>query len=410
MTAIVAALCSTLWLVAMPPVAWAQRVVYSRHGLAPASSVVIDVPSGATIWASSDFSSRAVFTANGRWLVRDAVSDHGSRLSVVDLVTGVDLTLPMAFQPIVAHPRELAVYGLAAGAPARLDVGGLRVWPVCGTQSVVAVDLARNGDELFVLCGGTTLVVADSATGTLIRTVALGGAGNALALVVGPTGGDVTIARSDVLERLDAASGAVLATRSLAAGIAAMAGRDRFLAWTCALTPTPVTRVCHLRVLDSGSLADEVDLGFPGPVQAASAAADGSEVYVTGDNFRGSHESRRIAVPSGAVLNLVVAPLVTDVTLGVASRPLPPASLAANVAGSSVALTWNLPLHSPAATGYRLAIGSRTGDTDLGSVRLGPGETFIAAGVPSGRYFVRLHGVNHTGEGPASAELVVDVP
>jgi hypothetical protein len=64
----------------------------------------------------------------------------------------------------------------------------------------------------------------------------------------------------------------------------------------------------------------------------------------------------------------------------------------------------------PAATGYRLAIGSTPGSTNLGSITIGPATTFTATGVPPGRYFVRLHTVNYTGESPASSEIVVDVP
>jgi hypothetical protein len=75
-----------------------------------------------------------------------------------------------------------------------------------------------------------------------------------------------------------------------------------------------------------------------------------------------------------------------------------------------VALSWTLPIRSPAATGYRLAVGSAHGASDLGSIALGSAESFTASGVPSGRYYVRLHAVNHTGESVASPEVVIDVP
>ncbi len=94
----------------------------------------------------------------------------------------------------------------------------------------------------------------------------------------------------------------------------------------------------------------------------------------------------------------------------VAALPHPVEAMAAQVTGPTVALSWRLPTLSPAATGYRLAIGSAPGATNLGSIALGPAESFTATGVPPGRYHVRLHTGNDTGESAASSEIVIDVP
>ena len=80
------------------------------------------------------------------------------------------------------------------------------------------------------------------------------------------------------------------------------------------------------------------------------------------------------------------------------------------MSGQTVALSWRLPMLSPAAIrlspGDRLVAGREQPRLD----RLGPAESFTATGVPPGRYYVRLHTVNHTGESPASSEIVIDVP
>ena len=63
----------------------------------------------------------------------------------------------------------------------------------------------------------------------------------------------------------------------------------------------------------------------------------------------------------------------------------------------------------PPATGWRSVRAPATPTS--GRIRLGPGETFTAAGVPPGRYFVRLHAREPHRRGPGRRpKLVVDVP
>jgi hypothetical protein len=51
------------------------------------------------------------------------------------------------------------------------------------------------------------------------------------------------------------------------------------------------------------------------------------------------------------------------------------------------------------------------GRNDLGTVDVGAGVTsFTVAGVPPGRYFVRMKAVNFTGTSSPSTELIIDVP
>jgi hypothetical protein len=101
-----------------------------------------------------------------------------------------------------------------------------------------------------------------------------------------------------------------------------------------------------------------------------------------------------------------------EVTLVVGSGctglPGPPGPLTSSVSGSSVQLSWG------ASTGqvstYVFEIGSTAGATDLGTVELGSAATsYLASGVASGRYFVRVKARNPCGLSAASNDTTVVV-
>jgi hypothetical protein len=136
-------------------------------------------------------------------------------------------------------------------------------------------------------------------------------------------------------------------------------------------------------------------------------AADGRDGYFP-DGLLTVPQVRRVDLNTGAVLGAASAPGLS--VAAVAALPHPVEALAVQIVERSITLSWQLPTLSPAASAYRLAIGSQPGASDLGSITLGASQSFTATGVPPGRYFVRLHTVNHTGESDASSEVVVDVP
>jgi Viral BACON domain len=90
--------------------------------------------------------------------------------------------------------------------------------------------------------------------------------------------------------------------------------------------------------------------------------------------------------------------------------PGPPGGLAAQVNGSTVTLHWNSPASGGTAAWYRLEVGPYRGATTLTFDTTLAATTVGSSGVPPGRYYVRIRGVNAQGLGPASADIRVDVP
>jgi glucose/arabinose dehydrogenase len=89
--------------------------------------------------------------------------------------------------------------------------------------------------------------------------------------------------------------------------------------------------------------------------------------------------------------------------------PAAPAALDASVSGRNVLLQWSAPTSGPAPTGYRLEAGSSSGASDIAVFSSGPSLSVGVAGVPDGRYFVRVRGVANGAVGPASNEVEVVV-
>ena len=77
-----------------------------------------------------------------------------------------------------------------------------------------------------------------------------------------------------------------------------------------------------------------------------------------------------------------------------------PNDLVAQVAGSTVTFTWTAPGGS--VIGYTIEAGTASGLSDLARAPLGPTAGFVAPGVPSGTYFVRVRALDATGESAPS--------
>jgi hypothetical protein len=82
--------------------------------------------------------------------------------------------------------------------------------------------------------------------------------------------------------------------------------------------------------------------------------------------------------------------------------------LTSQVSGTTVTLTWT---PSPGAVSYAIEAGSSPGRTDIVAIDTGNGQTtFVATGVGSGFYFVRVRATSVCGTSPASNEQLVVVP
>jgi hypothetical protein len=101
--------------------------------------------------------------------------------------------------------------------------------------------------------------------------------------------------------------------------------------------------------------------------------------------------------------------LIASIAQGAAGRkPEPPRHVNARVAHAEVKLAWLAPPFGPRPGGYQLEVGTAPGLSDLVNLRLSTTTTAMTfAGVPQGRYFVRLRSALDAQLSPPSAELAV---
>lgn len=137
------------------------------------------------------------------------------------------------------------------------------------------------------------------------------------------------------------------------------------------------------------NLANEIynDVACDGACTPAAAGTSGTPIAVT------------TGAPTTGI-NFVLRPR---------TEPGAPTNLRASVTAFNAAFTWDPPssVVGGAATSYILEAGLSPGTT----IATAPvaGTSFVAPGVPPGRYYVRIRGVNGAGTGPPSTELVLDV-
>jgi hypothetical protein len=402
------------------PVLLAQRVLHSSVSGVNQTSSLLDLATGLSVRLSNDFTSRAVFTADGEFVVRTVtLTAPAFETRVRHIASGVEARLPVPFQPEVAHPRALAIFGTVNNVLTRLDPNGLTSWSPCGSGVNASFRLSADGTQLFSICPNGHFVSIDSASGSVMRDTPIAEPAAISSFVPSPDGSQAVVVRqlsggtvpTFELARIDTMSGATLVSRpSAPLGLAQVPGGTRFLTEIC-----PPTSPTNPRCFVSLGLFESVEttpLTQVAPLFSHFVVTeDGREAYV-------SSSPRLLPQPldtvelwsleSGQLIGSVTAPSVW--VAGVASVPRPVIAFAAQVSGATVSLSWQPPRASAAATSYRLAVGSMPGAIDLASIRLGSADTFTAVGVPSGRYYVRLYAVNVTGESAPSAELVVDVP
>jgi subtilisin-like proprotein convertase family protein len=96
-------------------------------------------------------------------------------------------------------------------------------------------------------------------------------------------------------------------------------------------------------------------------------------------------------------------------SIGGDGTPGPPTALGAAITGSHVSLRWQAPARSPAPTEYRIEVGSRPGESDLGVFDTGSPANTIAAPVPAGSYVVRVRAKVGVAIGAPSNEIAFRV-
>ena len=423
-------LCAAL---SAPTPAGAQRVaaaLLTRPGTW--TTLVHDLGASRTVWSAPGSMVRGVLTADGRYLLywrAIQAPSGGVDLVLADAVGGSSELLSFDFEPWLAHPRDLAVYGLtrkrttgfgtSVGVLARLDGSGLHELGGCPADSTASFAISVDGGTIGAVCESGDVAIVDATTGNARRTIPAGArpyggvavSGSAVVIVRAASG------VSDSAATFDAATGASLAavvfppgaaigTQACSARIAAATPDGAVIA--CSVTTPSVPRprtfsTTRVFSLATTSWSDPVGTSFS-PFNA-SVDPDGRVLTATWASDFGTSVFQQTDLQTGAT-----RASYDDVgTLAVAYAPLAPA-LGVATSSSRVDLSWTLPVHSPPATRYVLEVGSAPGLSNLGTIEAGSGLTFRATGVPAGTYFVRLRGVNYGGTSAASNELRIDVP
>ena len=438
------ALCFALALLAAPLPAAAQRLIvsYSPAGFfTPPVTLSWNVATGRLEWSLLPGFSEGgfVFSADGRYLARNALVGGTSGLHVTDALTGHVTPFPIDFTPSRAHPRQLAFYGLTAiqtgigrmaGTAARLDPGGLHQYDGCAAGTTMAVDLTVDGHRLLALCRSGDVVVMDAASGAVQRTVSSGTVDTVANFRANADGSRVLVTRDGTapsagVALVDTVSGGTLGTTvfpdpspypsaspCLSGQIVGVSPDRRTAAiwcsWFAFSSPPggPSSFAVRTRLLDVDSLTWGIDLGINFRPTAVEFSPDGRTVFAHSVHPRGASSFQVIDTATGATL---AAYSGMTFSLAAAFAPLAPA-LSAAVVGTRLDLTWSLPLHSPDAMRYVLEAGTAPGLTDVGTLALGPGQTLSIPVVPPGTYVVRVRAANATGVGAASNEIVITVP
>ena len=371
-----------------------------------------------------------VFTADGRFLVLrfDRSSGLLPLLQIRDLLTGQRASFELAFEPLRAHPRRLAIYGLVPGGIARLDASGLRPYASCD-GSPLQIDLTVDGSRLFVFCESGTIETIDEATGALVGVVVAGSSPLVFrGFSVNGDGSQVLVLRASELVLFDAATGTeILATPipgppppppfsgpGSSRIVSAAPVRDAAVVstvWTYddGLPGSPMIYSFRTQILDFITFTPGRQLAVPYDPVMMAISPDATRAFV------GSRApDPRFALLQDIDLNTGQPTLATSLGslgwLGAAFPPLPPTLRPAVVNAQQVTISWHLAAHSPAAEVFAIQVGTRSGATDLGTVNITGAGSVAVADVPPGRYFVRVKAVNVTGTSSASNEIVIDVP
>jgi hypothetical protein len=421
------------------------RVVMSGRGPeaagSPTATMSFDLGTLSVEWLAPTPWIEPLFTSDGRYLV--AVPSPAAMLSqllIRDQVGGWVSVVPLdghVARKVLAHPRRLELFALMTdGLVASITTEGLRPLDTCTDSK--GMDLSGDGRRLVLVCDHD-IVVLDSGSGAQIARF------DSLAQSVGSPVASFDGSRVLVVQFVVGNNLAVwdVATETrvvqdispplswsehmdLNAVVATTPGRDAVLVGTSIFFI--VGNYGHRALLvDFSTLVVRQALPLVGPgvckrgvssgclgLTTAAFTADGRHVVAGGSDSSATPKTR-VQIAEVATNTLVASTdagfFASDgVSLTLSSAPLPPEAVTSQVNGRDVTVSWSLPATSPDVTAYVLEAGSGPGLANL-AVMCVPGDetSIIVAGVPPGRYYVRLRGRNVTGLGEASTGIVVNV-
>ncbi len=164
-------------LASVAPAAAQTRIVVSSSGIfvsTPSRIFAYELETGRTLWSSGDGGGVVAQTSDGRYAV-DAVPDPnavGGVLRVFDQATGavqlVDLGRGV-ITALLAHPRLPVIFVQHGNDIVSVEAGRVRRL-LSGCRDF---DLSLDGRLLVARCDSASVVVADAASGALVRRVAV---------------------------------------------------------------------------------------------------------------------------------------------------------------------------------------------------------------------------------------------
>jgi hypothetical protein len=107
--------------------------------------------------------------------------------------------------------------------------------------------------------------------------------------------------------------------------------------------------------------------------------------------------------------NACGAAVSNEISFRVGPPPPSAPSLRFQRSGGTVTISWT-PSSSGSPTSYIIEAGTGSGLSNLAALNTGSLQTAYTFTLPSGRYYVRVRGVNASGAGTSSNEIVINVP
>jgi len=175
-----------------------------------------------------------------------------------------------------------------------------------------------------------------------------------------------------------------------------VAGSSVTLNWT-APSEGPVNGY-QVEAGSAPGLANLAVVGASGTAFGASAPAGTYYVRVRARNAAG------LGAPSNEVV------VVVGGGGGGCAVPNAPGTLSFTTAGSLVNLSWTAPAGGATPVAYVVEAGSGAGLANLAVIDTGGPVLALGANAPPGRYFVRVKARTACGAGPASNEVIINVP
>jgi Tol biopolymer transport system component len=149
-----------------------------------------------------------------------------------------------------------------------------------------------------------------------------------------------------------------------------------------------------------------------GAATRVNVATDGTQANYDSESPALSADGRSVAFGSNAT-NLVPddSNFAADIFVHAGQAPpSAPTGLTGGAAGSTLTLSWSTPVGGGPPTSYTIEAGSGPGLANLASVATGNTlTTFVANGVGSGLYFIRVRATNSYGKSGPSNEVAVSV-